>query len=126
MNFSAFSLDMLAEILFQRGYFITFLSCSKEHRWQVTVLVLRKTDLCVLSLKNLTAVRFFGSLSGNRGVLGETSPNESLADKLVCLFLLHKKVGAGSGCISPLQGLGRTAPQRFAYRQQLRIAQKIL
>ena len=70
----------------------------------MTVLVLRKTDLCILSLKNLTAVRFFGSLSDSGRVLGETSPNESLADKLVCLFLLHKKVGAGSGCISPLRG----------------------
>ena len=74
----------------------------------MTVLVLRKTDLCVLSLKNLTAVRFFGSLSGNRGVLGETSPNESLADKLVCLFLLHKKGTAGLGRIAPLKKLQAT------------------
>ena len=64
----------------------------------MTVLVLRKTDLCILSLKNLTAVRFFGSLSDSGGVLGETSPNESLANKLVCLFLLHKKGTAGLGC----------------------------
>ena len=39
----------------------------------------QKICLCVLSLKNLTRVRFFDTLPDNRWGLGETSPNESLA-----------------------------------------------
>ena len=41
----------------------------------MTILILRKTDFCVLSLKLAFDL---GSLSNNREVLGDTSPNESL------------------------------------------------
>ena len=93
----------------------------------MTVLVLRKTDLCVLSLKNLTGVRFFGSLSGNRGVLGETSPNESLADKLVCLFLLHKKGTAGMGRIAPYKKAAQWAAlQSVIFNKSLQITQTVI